>query len=201
MTSGRRICLGAFAGAHGVKGDAKIKTFTQTPEGIAAYGPVETGDGKRRFTLKIVKVLKDDLVIARAPEIASREEAQALKGVRLYVERSALPAPDEDEFYLDDLVGLKAFDEAGAASGAVKAVYNFGAGDMLELKDIPGVNGVRLVPFTKEAVPAVDLAAGRLTVARAAIEAQNEPVIDDDTGQLVSDDLGVNLDAMREEDA
>ena len=196
-----RACLGAFAGAHGVKGDAKIKTFTETPEGIAAYGPVETEDGKRRFTLKIVKVLKDDLVIVRAPEIGSREDAESLKGVRIYVDRAALPPPEEDEFYLDDLVGLKAFDEAGAPLGAVKAVYNFGAGDMLELKDIPGVNGLRLVPFTKAAVPAIDLAAGRIAVARAAIEAQNEPAIDDETGQIVSDDLGVNLDAMRQEDS
>ena len=205
MTAGaqapNRACLGAFAGAHGVKGDAKIKTFTQTPEGVAAYGPAETEDGKRRFTLTIVKVLKDDLVIARAPEIASREDAEALKGARLYVDRSALPAPDEDEFYLDDLVGLQALDESDAPMGVVKAVYNFGAGDVLELKDIPGVNGVRLVPFTKEAVPSVDLAAGRVTVARAAIEEQNEPAIDDETGQIVSDDLGVNLDAMRQEDS
>lgn len=159
-----RACLGAFAGAHGVKGETKLKSFTETPEGVADYGPVETEDRKRRFTLKIVKVLKDGFVIARAPEIASREDAEALKGVRFYVNRSALPVPEEDEFYLDDLVGLKAFDEAGAALGAVKAVYNFGAGDLIELSGIPGVNGARLVPFTKAAVPAVDMKAGRIII-------------------------------------
>ncbi|MCK5749551.1 MAG: 16S rRNA processing protein RimM [Oricola sp.] len=196
-----RACLGAFAGAHGVKGDARIKTFTETPESVADYGPVETEDGKRRFTLKIVKLLKDGFVIARAPEIASREDAEALKGVRLYVDRSALPAPDEDEFYLDDLAGLKAFDEAGAALGAVKAVYNFGAGDLIELSGIPGVKGARLVPFTKEAVPEVDLSAGRITVARVFVEQEENPEIDDETGQIVSDDLDVNLDAMKQEDS
>lgn len=165
----RRACLGAFAGAHGVRGDAKIRTFTETPDGVAAYGPVETEDGARRFTLTIRKKLTDGVVIVSAPEIASREDAESLKGARLYVDRDALPAPEEDDFYLDDLVGLKAVDETGAPFGTVVAVYNFGAGDLLELKDIPGVKGVRLVPFTKEAVPAVDLAGGALVVAQAAV--------------------------------
>ncbi|MEZ5893808.1 MAG: ribosome maturation factor RimM [Parvularculaceae bacterium] len=171
----RRICLGAFAGAHGVKGHAKIKTFTEAPDGVAAYGPVESEDGARRFTLKIEKIMGPDIALASAPEIKSREDAETLKGVRLYVDRGALPEPDEDDFYLDDLVGLAAFDETGAPAGAVAAVYNFGAGDMIELKDIPGVKGVRLVPFTKEAVPGIDVADGRLTVVREAIEQPDEP--------------------------
>ncbi len=169
-----RVCLGAFAGAHGVKGHAKIKTFTESPEGVAAYGPVATEDGARSFTLKIVKILADGFVIASAPEIKSREDAQALKGVSLYVNRDVLPAPEEDEFYLNDLVGLKAFDDTGAPMGVVKAVYNFGAGDLLELGAIPGVKGVRLVPFTKEAVPAVSLAQRRVTVLREKIESEDE---------------------------
>jgi len=198
----KRICLGAFAGAHGVKGEAKIKTFTEAPENIAAYGPVTSEDGKLRFTLTRVKALKDGFVLVRAPEIKSREDAEALKGVRLYVDRSVLPAPDEDEFYLDDLVGLAAADEDGASLGAVSAVYNFGAGDLLELADIPGVKGVTLVPFTKEAVPAVDLAARRLTIARAALAGEEQgPTLSDDTGQIVSGDIDVDLAAMREEDA
>ena len=174
MSGAQRVCLGAFAGAHGVKGAAKIKTFTETPKGVAAYGRVETEDGARSFTLKIVKVLTDGFVIVSAPEIKSREDAQALKGVSLYVNRDVLPAPEEDEFYLDDLVGLKAFDETGAALGEVKAVYNFGAGDVLELTGIPDVKGVRLEPFTTEAVPAVAIAEARITVARDAIELSDE---------------------------
>lgn len=202
----KRICLGAFAGAHGVKGEAKIKTFTEAPENVAAYGPVTSEDGKLRFTLSFVKALKDGFVLVRAKEIKTREDAEALKGVRLYVDRDVLPAPEEDEFYLDDLVGLAAVDEDGLSLGAVRAVYNFGAGDLIELADIPGVKGVTLVPFTKEAVPEVDLSAGRLTVARAALEGLSgadgkNPSFSDETGEIVSDDIEVDLAAMRQEDS
>jgi len=164
-----RVCIGAFSGAHGVKGEALIKTFTEAPENIAAYGPVETEDGARSFTLKFIRLAKAGVAVVAAPEIKSREDALALKGKRLYVERDRLPPPDEDEYYLEDLVGLTAADETGAPIGKVAAVYNFGAGDVLELKDIPGLNGVRLVPFTKAAVPAVDIAGGRITVLRETI--------------------------------
>ena len=170
----KKACLGAFAGAHGVKGVAKIKTFTQSPENIAAYGPVISEDGARLFTLKLLKVLNDGVVLVSAPEIASREDAESLKGVRLYVDRDVLPAPDEDEFYLDDLVGLQAFDEDGAPLGVVKAVYNFGAGDVLELSDIPGVKGLRLVAFTRENVPVIDIAAARLTLRRGALNRDSD---------------------------
>lgn len=197
----RRICLGAFAGAHGVKGDAKIKTFTEAPENIAAYGPVESEDGARKFTLKITKVLKDDMVLARAPEITSREDAESLKGVRLYIERSALPPAEEDAFYLEDLVGLQAQDETGAPAGVVKAVYNFGADDLIEISDMPNVKGVRLIPFSRAAVPEIDLEAGLITIARVYIDASGGPTLSDDTGEIVSDDIEVDLAAMREEDS
>lgn len=170
----KRVCLGAFAGAHGVKGDARIKTFTQNPADIASYGAVETEDGVQRFNLKFIKALKDGFVLARAPEIKTREDAEALKGQRLYVDRSALPNPDEDEFYLDDLVGLQVFDETGSPMGVVKAVYNFGAGDMLEIGDIPDVKGVRLVPFTRENVPEVRIEQRRITVASNALALNEE---------------------------
>ena len=107
MSNEKRVCLGAFAGAFGVKGDVKVKAFTETPENIAAYGPVETEDGARRFTLEIVRSVKPGLLLVRAPEIESREDAESMKGVRFYVDRDCLPAPGEDEFYIEDLVGLK----------------------------------------------------------------------------------------------
>lgn len=173
LSDRKRICLGAFAGAHGVKGDVLIKAFTETPKNIAAYGPVETEDGKRSFTVQVLRDHKPGIVIVRAPEIASREDAAALKGVRLYVDRTALPAPDEDEFYLDDLIGLRAADETGADAGHVVAVHNFGAGDLIELGDIPGVAGARIIAFTKDAVPGVDLPGGRITITRTAIEAMD----------------------------
>lgn len=199
----RRICLGAVAAAHGVRGEVKIKTFTEAPEAVAAYGPVETEDG-RRLTLTVVRTLKDGLVLARAQEIKTREGAEALKGARLYVGRERLPAPGADEFYHEDLVGLAAFDDAGAPFGMVSAVYNFGAGDIIELKGVPGADGVRLVAFTRENVPAVDLDNGRIVVAAAVLAevfADDNPIVSDETGEIVSDDLGVDLDAMREEDA
>ncbi|MEM9618195.1 MAG: ribosome maturation factor RimM [Pseudomonadota bacterium] len=170
----KRICLGAFAGAHGVKGAVQLKSFTQSPEDIGAYGPVETEDGARIFTLTVVRPLKGGLVLATAPEVASREDAQALKGIRIYVDRDSLPDPEPEAFYHEDLIGLDAIDEAGEPMGRIKAVYNFGAGDLLELEAIPGVKGLRLIPFTKEAAPTVDLTAGRVTVIRAALEAGDE---------------------------
>ena len=89
--------------------------------------------------------------------------------MRVYVDRDRLPPTEDDEYYLDDLIGLEAVDETGAPAGIVAAVYNFGAGDLIELKAVPGVRGVRLIPFTREAVPAVELGAGRIQVARTAI--------------------------------
>ena len=165
-----RVCLGAFAGAHGVHGEAKIKTFTEAPENIASYGAVETEDGERQFTLTFIRLLKTDFALVRAPQISSREDAESLKGTRLYIDRDKLPAPDEDEFYLDDLIGLNAQDENSAPMGVVLAVYNFGAGDLLELGNIPDINGVRLVPFTKENATHIDLAAGAIIIRREAIE-------------------------------
>ena len=159
-----RVCLGAFAGAHGVRGEAKIKTFTADARNIAAYGPVESEDGRRRFTLTFVREVKPGLVIVRAPEIESREDAMALAGVKLFIDREKLPPPDEDEYYMEDLVGLKAVTETGAPAGIVAAVLNFGAGELLELREIPGHKGAHLVPFTKEAAPDVDLKGGTVTV-------------------------------------
>jgi len=169
MEEKNRVCIGAFAGAHGVKGAALIKTFTDAPENITTYGPVEAGDGARIFTLSLMRIIKPGLTIVTAPEIASREDAQTLKGTQLFINRNQLPPPDEDEFYHEDLIGLEAVDETSAPLGRVNAVYNFGAGDLLELEEIPGVKGVRIVLFTKALVPKIDIAAGRITVMRAAI--------------------------------
>ncbi|MEZ5916359.1 MAG: ribosome maturation factor RimM [Parvularculaceae bacterium] len=118
--------FGAFAGAHGVAGHAKVKTFTEAESSIAAYGVVESEDGARKFTLKFLRTAKPGLAIVAAPEIKSREEAASLAGVRLYVNRAALPdETDTDEFYIEDLIGLKALDENGELVGVVTAVHNF----------------------------------------------------------------------------
>lgn len=188
--SEKRVCLGAFAGAHGVKGHAVIKTFTQAPEDIASYGAVETESGDRRFTLNFLRVSKPGFAIVAAPELVSREDAESLKGVRLYVTRTALPEPDTEEYYLDDLIGLNAVDETGAPAGRVIAVHNFGAGDILELADIPGVNGSAMAPFTKATTPTIDLREGRIVINRAALDESETPEGRVNSREIISDDRG-----------
>ncbi len=161
MSDDTRICLGAIAGAFGVHGDVRLKSFTATPEDIAAYGPLEAEDGARRFEIALTGQTAKGALIARLSDVTTKEQADALRGVRLYAERSRLPALPEDEFYHADLIGLEVFDTGGAALGRVKAVLNHGAGDLLEVHG-PGLKSTVLLPFTREAVPTVDLAAGRI---------------------------------------
>lgn len=187
-----RVCLGAFAGAHGVRGETKVKTFTDAEDGVAAYGAVETEDGARRFSLKFIRVLKPGLALVSAPQIESREDAIALAGVRLYVSRSKLPPAGDDEFYIADLVGLAAFDDKGARLGRVAAVHNFGAGDVIELERVPGRSEPLLFPFTRAAVPAVDIAGRRIVIDSAAL------------AELTAEagaDKALVREAMRQEDA
>ena len=171
QTAGRRVCVGAIAGARGLNGDVWVKSFTAAPEDVAAYGPVSDAAGLRRFTLRVVGHGSGG-VIARIDGIADRTAAEAVKGIELFVERAALPAPADDEFYFADLIGLTAEraeapdedapDEARRLIGRVDEVHDFGAGAVLEVRLAQG--GVAMVPFTREAVPAVDLARGRLLI-------------------------------------
>ena len=162
-----RVCLGAVAGAHGVRGAVTIKPFTQDPDGVAAYGPVETEDGSRIFDVRVVGRAKTG-VTAKLEGIETREQAQALKGTRLYVPRDRLPEAEEDEFYIADLIGLRAVDQAGAELGQVVNVADFGAGDLMEVALARLDDGKKkrtvFLPFTQEVVPAIDLAAGVITV-------------------------------------
>ena len=158
-----RICVGAIAGVRGLKGEVRIKSFTADPDGIAAYGPVTTEDGKRTFQLK-VKSRAKGLLIARLDGIDDRTKAEELKGERLYVARSALPGAEDGEFYHADLVGLTAETEDGEALGTVKAVHNFGAGDILEIAGDEENSDDMMVPFSGEAVPEVDVKGGRVII-------------------------------------
>lgn len=175
----KMICIGTFAGAHGVRGEVKLRSFTGEPADAVGYGPVVTGDG-RRFALKLVREAKPGLLIVRSPEIASREDAQELAGTKLFVPRDRLPPPDEDEFYYEDLVGLAAVTPDGAPFGTVKAVVNYGAGDLLELMNVPGEKGALLIPFTRDAVPDIDFDTGKITIDPPVYEevesADDEPV-------------------------
>ncbi len=158
-----RVCLGVMVGAHGVRGLVKVKSFTEAPEDVAAYGPVSDKSGKRRWTLQVTGPApgKRDVVLAKVEGVSDRDAAQALHGTELYVERAALPALAEEEtFYHADLIGLRVEDPDGRALGKVAAVENYGAGDFLEVERPDGK--LLLLAFTRAVVPEVDIAGGRL---------------------------------------
>lgn len=154
------ICVGAIAGAFGVQGEVRIKSFTADPEAIADYAPLTTEDGKQSFDLELTRQVKNGFA-ARLSGVTSKEQADALRGVRLFALRDRLPTLPDDEYYHSDLIGLAVFDTGGAELGSVKAVHNHGAADILELI-VPGQNATVLLPFTLNAVPTVDLASGRI---------------------------------------
>jgi len=158
-----RILLGHVSGAHGIKGEVVIHSYTAAAEDIAAYGPLSDESGTRHFELKSARATGKG-VVARIIGVNDRNAAEALKGTALYVDRAKLPAPATGAFYHSDLIGLAAVDVGGAALGEVIAVHNFGAGDLIEIR-MPGRKDTALVPFTDAFVPEVDLAAGRVVIA------------------------------------
>ncbi len=157
-----RVCIGAIAGAFGVRGEVRLKSFCAEAEDIAAYGPLTTEDGGRSFTITLTRPVTQGFA-AWLDGVTTKEAADALRGTRLYALRDALPALPDDEFYHADLLGLTALDTGGVTLGKVAAVHNHGAGDLLELRG-PGLKGSVLVPFTLAVVPTVDLASGRVII-------------------------------------
>ena len=155
-----KVVLGRISGAHGLKGEVRIRPYTERPEDIGSYGPVTANPGGRLLKVKVMRLVKDG-VIARIDGVTDRTMAEALKGLELEVEREALPKPEEDEYYHADLIGLAVDDEAGKRLGTVKAVQNFGGGDILEIAPESGGPTV-LMSFTRENVPVGDLGKGRL---------------------------------------
>ena len=155
-----RVCVGAIAGAFGVQGEVRLKSFCAEPSAIADYGPLWSEDGSRQFAVTLTRPVKGGFG-ARIAGVRSKEEADALRGVRLYVDRSALPEPEDDEYYHADLIGLDVMDTGGEKLGRVKAVLNHGASDLLEVI-VPGQREPVLLPFTRAFVPTVDLAARRI---------------------------------------
>ncbi len=157
-----RIIVGSLAGAFGVHGDVRVKSYCAEPDAIADYTPLTRSDGKTITTL-VLKGMAKGALIARVDGITTKEEADALKGVDLFAARDQLPSLPDDEFYHTDLMGLTAVDTGGAELGRVKAVQTNGADDLLEIVG-PGLKDTVLVPFTKAIVPTVDLAAGRVVI-------------------------------------
>ena len=154
------ICIGAIAGAFGVRGEVRLKSYTADPDAIADYNPLVSEDGKTSFDVGIIGRVKNGLSV-RLSTVKTKEEADALKGVKLFVPRSRLPSLPDDEFYHADLIDLRVFDTGGTLLGTVKAVQNHGAGDLLEVT-APALKNTVLVPFTREVVPTVDLETGRI---------------------------------------
>ena len=142
----KRVTLGRITGAQGIRGEVKLQSFTSDPESIASYGPLDGSNGQQ-LTIRSVKPYKN-MLLARIEGVDDRNAAEALKGIELSIDRDRLPAPDEDEVYHADLVGLAAHDMAGKLVGEVVAVLDFGAGELLELK-VPDQKSTVLVPFNR----------------------------------------------------
>lgn len=156
-----RVCVGVIVGVHGVRGAVRIKSFTEAPKDIGYYSPVEDEAGTAKIRLKVTGEVKGS-VIATLEGVADRDAAEALKGTKLWIARERLPRTDEDEFLYSDLIGLVVEDLAGNRLGTVSAVHDFGAGDVLDIALAP--RGSLMVPFTRDAVPEVDVPGGRLVV-------------------------------------
>ena len=161
MTVAAPICVARIGAAHGVRGAVKLWTFTEDPLAVQQYGPLTTKDGARQFEVTHAREARDHLV-ATLKGIATREEAERLNGVELYIARDKLPETDEGEYYHTDLIGLAAVSTTDAPIGRVIAIHNFGAGDIIEIA--PPHGATMLLPFTNAVVPTVDLAGGRVVI-------------------------------------
>jgi len=155
-----KICVGAIGGAYGVKGEIRLKSFTAEPTAVADYGPLSTESGEQTFSITLTRPIKNGFS-ARIAGVKTKEQADALKGVKLYADRDKLPDLPDDEYYYSDLIGVEVFDTGGVSLGRVKAVLNHGASDLLEIHG-PNLKNTALLPFTLEVVPTVDLNAGKI---------------------------------------
>ena len=138
------VCVARIGAAHGVRGAVKLWTFTEDPFAVRRYGPLLSKDGKRQFEVAQAREAKDHLV-ATFKGVTTRDEAERLNGIELYVARDKLPATDDDEYYHTDLIGLAAVTTEGDALGRVLAIHNFGAGDIIEIERPDGKRA--MIPF------------------------------------------------------
>jgi 16S rRNA processing protein RimM len=157
-----RVLLGVVAAPHGVRGLVRIKSFTEDPMAVGAYGPLSDETGKKEYRVETLSAARG-AVLARIEGVADRTAAEALRGLRLYVERSALPATGEQEWYEADLIGLAAVGRDGRDWGKVTAFHDFGAGLTMEVSGGPSTSSV-VLPFTDAAVPEIDVEGGKVVV-------------------------------------
>ena len=154
------ICVAVIAGAFGVQGEVRVKSFTAKADAIADYGPLSDEDGDNHYDLSILRSIKNGLAV-RLSGITTKEQADAMRGVRLFVPRARLPQLPDDEYYYSDLIGMAVLDSGGTELGHIKAVQNHGATDLLEVQCLDHSATV-LLPFTRAVVPTVDLASRRV---------------------------------------
>ncbi len=186
MTS-KYLIVGRVSGAHGVRGDVRLSTFTQDPLAILDYRDLVRADGSAALTVLSARIAKGG-VIARCKGIETKEQADGLKGLTLHVARSALPEPDDDEYYLADLIGLSAVNTDGQRIGRVKSVQDFGAGDILEIDPAEG-GPTWYLPFTRLAVPEVQISTGQIVIVRPEeVEWTPEPDTDPDEALALPED-------------
>ncbi|HRE21097.1 MAG TPA: ribosome maturation factor RimM [Rhabdaerophilum sp.] len=158
----RRVVMAVVGAPHGVRGEARVKSFAGDPLAIADYGTLFAADGTA-FDIENGRLLKDDMLVVKFTHLATPEAVKALTGTELFVDRANLPEPDEEEFYHADLIGLDVAEAGGEPFGRILAIHDYGAGDILEIRPASG-GGTWLLPFTKAAAPVIDLAARRVTI-------------------------------------
>ena len=158
-----RVLLGVVAAPHGVRGLVRIRSFTEDPMAIASYGELSDEAGKTRYRVEALSTVKG-AVLARIEGVADRTAAEAIRGLRLYVERSALPAAGEREWYEADLIGLSAIGRDGRDWGKVTAFHDFGAGRTMEVSGGSASRGSLMLPFTDEVVPEIDVPGGKVVI-------------------------------------
>jgi 16S rRNA processing protein RimM len=156
-----KICVARIGAAHGVRGAVKLWTFTEDPFAVKDYGPLSTKDGARTFEVGSAREAKDHLVVT-FKGFTTRDEAERLNGIELYIPREKLPATGDDEYYHADLIGLAAITTADEPLGRVIAIHNFGAGDLIEIAPPSGTT--ILLPFSNAVVPTVDISRGRVVI-------------------------------------
>lgn len=152
------LAVGVVSGAHGIKGQVKLRSYTANPDDILAYGALLNKEGTKRFEIRIDGGTKHGL-IATFKGVKDRNAAELLKGTELFVDRATLPESDDDEFYYDDLIGLEVRDASGAVLGKVHALHDFGAGDILELT-LSSTGKKEMYPFTRQNFPEINVADG-----------------------------------------
>ncbi|MBI1273049.1 MAG: 16S rRNA processing protein RimM [Alphaproteobacteria bacterium] len=162
MATDRKICIAQITGAHGVRGQVRVRAFTEKPRSVAAYGPLCDAEGVRTFTLAVKGSAPGGQIIATLSGVDNRNAAEALKGVRLFASRARLPKPGKREYYHADLIGMAAVTAGGRKIGKVSALHDFGAGPVLEIERAGSAS--IMLPFTDAVVPEVDVAAARMVV-------------------------------------